>query len=264
MSVNPDAKTKRIEDKEWRTSLLWVIENEPPERVTEILKMLRNTAKEKGISIPGENLVTDYINSIPKDSQRDYPGDLQIEARIYSAIRWNAMAMVVKANKQISGIGGHISTYASASNLFEVALTHFVKGYQNKHPDITFFQGHAAPGLYARSFLEHRFSEDALSHFRMEIQYKDGLSSYPHPRLMPDYWRFPSVSMGLAPIQAIYQARLFKYLKKRGISDNTDQRVWAFLGDGEMDEPESTGALSIASRENLDNLTFVINCNLQR
>jgi pyruvate dehydrogenase E1 component len=264
MSTYPDAKTKRIENKEWRNSLLWIIENEPPERAAELLKILKDTAKENGISIPDGKLTTDYINSIPHNSQQNYPGDKEIEERIYNAIRWNAMAMVVKANKQISGIGGHISTYSSASVLFEVGLTHFIKGYQKGHPDIAYFQGHAAPGLYARSFLEHRFSEDALSHFRMELQFEDGLSSYPHPRLMPGYWRFPSVSMGLAAIQAIYQARFIKYLENRGISEKTDQRVWAFLGDGEMDEPESTGALSVASRENLDNLTFVINCNLQR
>lgn len=264
MSINIDADAERVEDKEWRSSLLWVIENESPERAAELLEVLRDTAREKGISMPEGSLTTDYINSIPHSAQRAYPGDLEMEDKIDSAIRWNAMAMVVKANKQIDGIGGHISTYSSASNLFEVALTHFLKGYQWKHPDVAFFQGHAAPGLYARSFLEHRFTEDALSHFRMELQFDDGLSSYPHPRLMPDYWRFPSVSMGLAPIQAIYQARFFKYLQNRKISEKTDQRVWAFLGDGEMDEPESTGALSIASRENLDNLTFVINCNLQR
>ncbi|WP_162342926.1 pyruvate dehydrogenase (acetyl-transferring), homodimeric type [Cyclobacterium salsum] len=264
MPTYPDAETKRIEDREWRSSLLWVIENEAPERAVELLNILIDSAREKGISFPDGKLTTDYINTIPHNSQKEYPGDLEIEERIYNAIRWNAMVMVVKANEKISGIGGHISTFSSASTLFEVALTHFLKGYQWGHPDVAFFQGHAAPGLYARSFLEHRFSEDALSHFRMELQFEDGLSSYPHPRLMPSYWRFPSVSMGLAPIQAIYQARFFKYLQNRGIGEKTNQLVWAFLGDGEMDEPESTGALSIASREKLDNLTFVINCNLQR
>jgi len=264
MSTNPDANTKRIENKEWRSSLLWIIKNESPERALELLNHLIDTAGEEGISISEGKSAANYVNSIAHDSQQEYPGNQEIEERIDNAIRWNAMAMVVKANKAISGIGGHISTFSSASTLFEVALTHFLKGYQWHHPDVAFFQGHAAPGIYARSFLEHRFSEEALSHFRMELQFVDGLTSYPHPRLMPDYWRFPSVSMGLAPIQAIYQARFFKYLQNRGISENTDQRVWAFLGDGEMDEPESTGALSIASREKLDNLTFVINCNLQR
>jgi len=264
MPGRKDRESRENENQEWRSSLQWIIENESAERVNEVLEILRDTAIKKGIEPFEEAIPTNYLNTIPHTSEKKYPGDLELEERIYNAIRWNAMAMVMKVNQQIAGIGGHISTYSSASQLFEVALFHFLKGYRWKRPDIAFFQGHAAPGLYARSFVEHRFSEDRLHHFRMELQYKDGLSSYPHPRLMPNYWRFPTVSMGLAPLQAIYQARYIKYLEKRGICRKTNQRVWAFLGDGEMDEAESTGSLSIASREKLNNLTFVINCNLQR
>ncbi|MCO6476462.1 MAG: pyruvate dehydrogenase (acetyl-transferring), homodimeric type [Phaeodactylibacter sp.] len=186
--------------------------------------------------------------------------------KIYNAIRWNAMAIVARANKKIKGIGGHISTYSSASTLWEVGFHHFFHSYGNTSPGLVYFQGHASPGLYARSYVEHRFEEAHLDHFRREVNNEKGLSSYPHPRLMPGYWRFPTVSMGLAPIQAIYQARFQKYLRHRGLLEDGESpgRVWAMLGDGEMDEPESTGAITLAAREKLDNLTFVINCNLQR
>ncbi len=204
-------------------------------------------------------LETPYINTVPVNQQPPYPGDENLERRIRSLIRWNAMAMVVRANTREPGIGGHISTYASSANLLEVAFHHFFKG-----SDLIFFQGHASPGIYARAFLEGRFSETQLENFRRELQPGGGLSSYPHPYLMPDFWEFPTVSMGLSPLQAIYQARFNRYLRDRGLKNTDGVRVWSFLGDGEMDEPESMGSLTIAAREGLDNLTFVINCNLQR
>ncbi len=208
---------------------------------------------------------TPYINTIPLKEQSPYPGDEALEQRIRSLIRWNAMAMVVRANAREPGIGGHISTYASCANLFEVAFNHFLKGHEAPGGgDQVYFQGHAAPGIYARAFLEGRISETELDNFRRELQPEPGLSSYPHPWLMPDFWEFPTVSMGLSPLQAIYQARFNRYLKDRGLKDTDGCHVWAFLGDGEMDEPESMGSLTVASREELDNLTFVINCNLQR
>jgi len=208
---------------------------------------------------------TPFINTIHVSRQPAYPGDEVIERRIKSLIRWNAMAMVVRANKNEDGIGGHISTYASAATLYEVAFNHFFKGQQHPDgPDHVYFQGHASPGIYARAFLEGRLSEEQLFNFRRELASGGGLPSYPHPWLMRDFWEFPTVSMGLGPMQAIYQARFNRYLHNRGFKDTSKQRVWAFLGDGECDEPESLGALTVASREKLDNLTFVINCNLQR
>lgn len=209
---------------------------------------------------------TPYINTIHADEQPPYPGNRELERRIKSIIRWNAMAMVVRANRELGGIGGHISTYASSATLYEVGFNHFFKARgENNNGDIIYFQGHASPGIYARAFLEGRFSEEHLNNFRRELNpHKKGLSSYPHPYLMPDFWEFPTVSMGLGPIMAIYQARFNKYLLDRGIKDTSNQKIWAFLGDGETDEPETLGAISLASRENLDNLIFVINCNLQR
>ncbi len=208
---------------------------------------------------------TPYVNTIPVEREPPYPGDERIERRIRSIIRWNAMAMVVRANTREPGIGGHISTYASCANLFEVAFNHFLRGHDAPGGgDQIFFQGHASPGIYARAFLEGRLAETQLENFRRELSPGGGLSSYPHPWLMPDFWEFPSVSMGLSPIQAIYQARFNRYLRDRGIRDTGEQRVWAFVGDGEMDEPESMGSITVASREGLDNLIFVVNCNLQR
>ena len=207
---------------------------------------------------------TRYINTISPEQEPFFPGDEQLERRIRRLIRWNAVAMVLRANNRYPGLGGHLATYASAASLYEVGFNHFFQG--KDHPgggDQVFFQGHAAPGIYARAFLEGRLDEDALDHFRREVGGK-GLSSYPHPRLMPDFWEFPTVSMGLGPLAAIYQARFNRYLANRGIRDTSAQRVWAFLGDGEMDEPESIAGISLAAREGLDNLTFVINCNLQR
>ena len=251
------------ENQEWLDSLEFIIQNEGPERVQEILNILHNRAAEVGIhyTCPA---TSPYINTIPAGKQKPYPGSRDIERKIKSIIRWNAMAMVVRANRESTGIGGHISTYASAATLYEVGFNHFFRGSKNGNADMIYFQGHASPGVYARSFLEGRLSKTDLHNFRQELRKEGGLSSYPHPRLMPAYWQFPTVSMGLSPIQAIYQARFNRYLEDRGLLEKSDQKVWAMLGDGEMDEPESMGAITLASRENLDNLIFVINCNLQR
>lgn len=252
------------ENKEWLESLDFLIENESPDRVKEILGLLQNRASKNGIhfSCPSK---TPYINTIPVSEEKPYPGSREIERKIKSIIRWNAMAMVVRANRESEGIGGHISTYASAATLFEVGFNHFFKGPgEDGNTDLVYFQGHASPGVYARSYVEGRLSEKDLTNFRQELRKEGGLSSYPHPRLMPSYWKFPTVSMGLSPIQAIYQARFNRYLEDKGLIKKSDQKVWALLGDGEMDEPESLGAITLASRENLDNLIFVINCNLQR
>jgi len=251
------------ETREWLESLDYVYKTEGAERVRELLQRLEDRAHTYGVrvSFPGN---TPYINTIPASQQPPYPGDRVIERRIKSIIRWNAMAMVVRANREDHGIGGHISTYASAATLLEVGFNHFFHG--KGHPDggdIVYFQGHGSPGIYARAFLEGRLSQEHLEHFRREID-GHGLSSYPHPWLMPDFWEFPTVSMGLTSLNAIYQARFNRYLAARGIADTSRPRVWASLGDGEMDEPESLGAITLASRERLDNLIFVINCNLQR
>jgi pyruvate dehydrogenase E1 component len=253
-----------VENQEWLDSLNYLIQNEEPQRVRDILALLQNRAHKEGIVFrcPGN---TPYINSISPRKEVPYPGSREIERRIKSLIRWNAMAMVVRANLESEGIGGHISTYASSATLLEVAFNHFFRGGESGEPaDIIYFQGHASPGIYARSFLEGRLSERDLHNFRQELRKDGGLTSYPHPRLMPDYWRFPTVSMGLGPLMAIYQARFNKYLEDRGLKEKTNQKIWAFMGDGEMDEPESLGAITVASREKLDNLIFVVNCNLQR
>jgi len=256
--------TRDIENREWRESLDYVFRTQGPERVREMLQLLQIRALKLGVSIPF-TANTPYINSIPADQQPPFPGSREIERRIKSIIRWNAMAMVVRANREESGIGGHISTYASAATLLEVGFNHFFRGRtESRYGDMVFFQGHAAPGIYARSFLEGRLSEQDLVNFRRELRPGGGLSSYPHPKLMPHFWEFPTVSMGLASIMAIYQARFNHYLVDRGLMEPNDRKVWAFLGDGEMDEPESLGAITLARREDLDNLIFVINCNLQR
>ena len=210
-------------------------------------------------------LNTPYVNTIPVEAEPPYPGDRELERRIKSLIRWNAMAMVVNANRELSGLGGHISTYASAATLYEVGFNHFFRGGHGDRPaDMVYFQGHASPGIYARAFLERRFDEKRLHNFRQELAEGGGLSSYPHPYLMPDFWQFPTVSMGLGPILSIYQARFNRYLKARGFVTGEEPSVWCFVGDGEIDEPETLGALTLACRENLDNLTWVVNCNLQR
>jgi pyruvate dehydrogenase E1 component len=254
-----------LETAEWLESLDYVLESKGPNRVTYLLSVLDDVAHRQGVELPfAAN--TPYINSIPLDQQPPYPGSREIERRIKSIIRWNAMAMVVRANKQHPGIGGHISTYASAATLYEVGFNHFFRGRGEDgfSGDQIYFQGHASPGIYARAFLEGRLSEQQIENFREELAPGGGLSSYPHPWLMPNFWEFPTVSMGLGPIMAIYQARFNKYLEDRGIKDTSQQKVWAFLGDGETDEPETLGAITLASREELDNLIFVINCNLQR
>jgi len=253
-----------IETREWRESLDYVLEQSGPERVARLLRELQVHARKAGVEIPF-TANTPYINTIPVEKQPPYPGSREIERRIKSLIRWNAMAMVVRANREESGIGGHISTYASAATLYEVGFNHFFRGREGGHEgDIIYFQGHASPGIYARAFLEGRISPEQMQNFRRELKPEGGLSSYPHPWLMPNFWEFPTVSMGLGPIMAIYQARFNRYLEDRGLKPPSDAKVWAFLGDGETDEPEALGAISLAAREKLDNLIFVINCNLQR
>lgn len=262
--MSENEKIRKFENQEWLDSIDFIIKNESSSRVKEIIDLLKNRASGKGIYLKPQ-LNTPYVNTIPASEESSYPGDRELERKVKSIIRWNAMAMVVQANRKKDGIGGHISTYASAATLYEVGFNHFFKGGDGEHPaDIIYFQGHASPGIYARSFLEGRLSAEMLENFRRELAPNGGLPSYPHPRLMKDYWQFPTVSMGLSPIMAIYQARFNKYLQDKGLLDAPDQKVWAFLGDGEMDEPESMGALTLGSREELDNLIFVINCNLQR
>ena len=253
-----------IEIKEWVESLHDVYKLSGPDRVNQILTELDNHAHKYGVEVPF-TANTPYINTIPVSKQLPFPGNRDLERRIKSLVRWNAMAMVVRANRQDPTLGGHISTYASAATLYEIGFNHFFRGQSDQHPgDLIYFQGHAAPGIYSRAFMEGRLSEEKLNNFRRELTPGGGLSSYPHPWLMPDFWRFPTVSMGLGPIMAIYHARFVRYLEDRGFKEPSDQKVWAFLGDGETDEPESLGAISLASREKLDNLIFVINCNLQR
>tara|TARA_B000000565_G_scaffold39741_1_gene26429 strand:+ start:2815 stop:5460 length:2646 start_codon:yes stop_codon:yes gene_type:complete len=252
------------ETKEWLESIEDALEEYGQERTQFLLQSLISYAQAKGARLPF-NTNTPYINTIPKSEQLKYPGNLELEESIGSAIRWNAMAMVTRANTARPGTGGHISTYASAATLYEVAFNHFFKG--PKHPngqDLIFFQGHCSPGIYARSFLEGRLTTTHLENFRQELSNEGGLSSYPHPYLMPSFWQFATVSMGLGPIMGIYQARFMRYMIDRGLMDETDRKVFVYTGDGEMDEPESLGALTLASRENLNNLIFVVNCNLQR
>ncbi len=263
-TIPSHADSDPLETAEWLESLRSVLENEGPERVSFLLSEMSEAAHREGVELPF-TATTPYINTIPADKQPPYPGNREIERRIKSIIRWNAMAMVTRANRNHDGIGGHISTFASAATLYEVAFNHFFKGKGDDYSgDQVYFQGHASPGMYARAFLEGRVSEADLVNFRQELAEGGGLASYPHPWLMPDFWEFPTVSMGLAPIMAIYQARFNKYLQDRGIRTTNGQHVWAFLGDGETDEPESLGAITLAGREELDNLIFVINCNLQR
>ena len=259
IDANPD------ETAEWHQSLDSLIKHAGPARARYLMLSLIKRAHEANIQLPNLRL-TDYMNTIPPESEPQFPGDEFVERRIRAYIRWNAAIMVHRAQRPGVGVGGHISTFASSAALYEVGFNHFFKG--KDHPsggDQIFFQGHASPGMYARAFLEGRLSEHQLDGFRQELSHSGGgLSSYPHPRLMPEFWEFPTVSMGLGPINSIYQARFNRYLHNRGIKDTSGQHVWAFLGDGEMDEPESVSALTLAARENLDNLTFVVNCNLQR
>ena len=250
------------ETQEWIEALEDVIEQSPT-RARFLLHRLIRVARTKNVGLASLTS-TPYINTIPPEQEPEFPGDEELERRIRRIIRWNAAAIITRANKKFEGIGGHISTYASAASLFEVGFNHFFRGKDAEgHGDLIFYQGHAAPGIYARAFLEGRLTEQQLDAFRREA-FEDGLSSYPHARLMPDFWEYPTVSMGLSPLVAVYQARFNRYLQKRGIKDTSEQRIWCFVGDGEMDEPESTAGLSIAAREQLDNLIFVVNCNLQR
>src|SRR5688500_6361611 len=258
------AELEAIETREWLDSLDYVLQSGGAARVSRLLRELGDHARRNGVRQPF-TANTPYINTIPPEEQPPFPGSREIERRIKSLVRWNALAMVVKANKLEDGIGGHISTFASAATLYEVGFNHFFKGKGEKNDgDVIYFQGHAAPGIYARAFIEGRLPAEKLENFRRELKEGGGLSSYPHPWLMPDFWEFPTVSMGLGPICSIYQARFMRYLEDRGLKSRSNSKVWAFIGDGETDEPESLGAITLASREKLDNLIFVINCNLQR
>jgi pyruvate dehydrogenase E1 component len=263
-----DANLVQNGRRQWIASLEfilgYILKNEHSEQASLLLEELSGRLRKSGIKIPFA-VNTPYINTIPPDKEPDYPGNREIERRIKSYVRWNAMAMVVKANRLYPDIGGHISTYASAATLYEVGLNHFFRGGDDEHPsDMVYFQGHASPGVYSRAYVEWRINAPKLHHFRQELSPVGGVCSYPHPYLMPDFWQFPSVSMGLAPIMSIYQARVVRYLKSRGLLTGDEPRIWCFPGDGEMDEPESSGALTLAARENLDNLVWVVNCNLQR
>jgi pyruvate dehydrogenase E1 component len=249
------------ETEEWIESLDRVIQKDGPNRARFLLRKVLKRARMQDLGL--ELIRTPYINTISPEQEPEFPGDERMEKRIRRIVRWNAMAMVTRANERYPGLGGHLSTYASAASLVEVGFNHFFKGKANGSGDQVFFQGHAAPGIYARAFLEGRITEEQLDHFRRETEGK-GLPSYCHPRRLPDFWEFPTVSMGLGPLNAIYQARFNRYLHARGIADTSESRVWCFAGDGEMDEPESTGGLRIAANEKLDNLVLVVNCNLQR
>src|SRR6201982_896731 len=254
-----------LETREWLDSLDYVLSKGGPDRAGRLIQQLALHARPaSGVNLPFQ-ATTPYQNTIPARVQPPFPGSQEMERRIKSLVRWNALAMVMRANKLQEGIGGHISTIASAATLYEVAFNHFLHAKTDDGDrDIVYFQGHAAPGIYSRAFLEGRMPKEKLENLRRELKPGGGLSSYPHPWLMENFWEFPTVSMGLGPIQAIYHARFIKYLENRGLKKTTGGKVWAFLGDGEMDEPESLGSITLASREWLDNLIFVVNCNLQR
>jgi pyruvate dehydrogenase E1 component len=257
-------EVQAVETEEWRESLNYVLQQGGPERVIALFEDLKKHAARLGVKEPF-TANTPYVNTIPLYDEPRFPGNRALERRIKSLIRWNAMAMVVRANKESPGIGGHISTYASAATLYEIGYNHFFRARTDDFEgDMVFFQGHSSPGIYGRAFLEGRLSQQDMINFRRELAPEGGLSSYPHPWLMPEFWQVPTVSMGLGPIMAIYQARFLRYLEDRGLKAAKGAKVWAFLGDGETDEPETLGAISLAAREKLDNLIFVINCNLQR
>src|SRR5437763_4058875 len=266
-NVSPNGNPAALEaqeTREWLDSMEYVLRHGGADRAGRLLQDLRGYLSRQGIKQPF-TATTPYYNTIPADQQPTFPGSQELERRIKSLVRWNALAMVVRANREAEGIGGHISTYASAATLYEVGFNHFFHGKgEHTDGDIVYFQGHASPGVYSRAFLLGRLSQKQLENFRRELKPGGGLSSYPHPWLMPDFWEFPTVSMGLSPLMAIYQARFNRYLEDRGLRRPSPHHVWAFLGDGEMDEPESLGAITLAAREKLDNLIFVINCNLQR
>lgn len=261
MSNKPDSDPQ--ETQEWLDALEAVLENQGVERTHFLIERLIDKARRSGAHLP-YSANTAYVNTIPVQQQTRFPGDHAMERRIRSFVRWNAMAMVVHANRIATELGGHIASFASIATLYDVAYTHFLHARTKDHGgDLVFIQGHSAPGIYARAFLEGRISEEQINNFRQEVD-GNGLSSYPHPWLMPGFWQFPTVSMGLGPIMAIYQARFMRYLQDRGLLNTEQRKVWAFMGDGEMDEPEAMGAIALAARERLDNLIFVVNCNLQR
>lgn len=263
-SANPDVGFDPTELGEWYESLDDLLHRYGREEVQHLLTLLQERAYRRGVHLPF-TANTPYINTISTHDQPRFPGNRDVERRIKSIIRWNAAAMVARANRDYEGVGGHISTFASAATLYEVGFNHFFHARNAEHTgDLIYFQGHASPGIYSRAFVEGRLSVDNLLHFRRELPRGVGLSSYPHPWLMPDFWQFPTVSMGLGPITALYYARFLRYLEHRNLLNTSKSKVWAFLGDGEIDEPESLGAITLASRENLDNLIFVVNCNLQR
>jgi len=267
IAPNDAAELDAAEAREWLDSLDYVLQSGGPAKVARLLRELTIHARQSGVKLPF-TANTPYINTISADEQALMPGSPDLERRIKSLVRWNAAAMVVRANKAEEGIGGHISTFASAATLYEVGFNHFFRGRgeggAGNDGDVIFFQGHAAPGIYARAYLEGRLDETHLENFRRETKAGRGLSSYPHPWLMPDFWEYPTVSMGLGPLMAIYQARFMRYLEDRGLKPASHAKVWAFLGDGETDEPEALGAITLPARERLDNLIFVVNCNLQR
>ena len=252
-----------VETREWLDSVDAVVESDGRERMGFLLDQTIDHAQEYGVKVSA-GLSTPYVNTIPVDEETPVPGDPELERLATALVRWNAIAIVLQANAESTALGGHIASYASAATLYDVGFNHFLRARSDGHSgDLVYIQGHSSPGIYARAFLEGRLGEDQLRRFRQEVD-GDGLSSYPHPWLMPDFWQFPTVSMGLGPLMAIYQARFMKYLDDRGVVDPGDRKVWAFIGDGETDEPESMGAISLAGREKLDNLVFVVNCNLQR
>jgi pyruvate dehydrogenase E1 component len=252
-----------IETREWLDALDEVVKHGGTERAAYLLRELSSHALESRVELPAST-TTPFVNTIAPVDEKHMPGDLFMERRVRSLVRWNALAMVMRANDNDEGLGGHISSFSSSATLYDVGFNYFFRGAENGHPgDLVFYQGHSAPGMYARSFLERRLNEDQLDKFRREVD-GDGLSSYPHPWLMPDYWQFPTVSMGLGPIQAIYQAHVMKYQQSRGLVEHGDRNVWCFMGDGECDEPESLGSIALAGRERMGNLNFVVNCNLQR
>ncbi|RIL05633.1 MAG: pyruvate dehydrogenase (acetyl-transferring), homodimeric type [Proteobacteria bacterium] len=261
--VDRDTDNDPQETREWLEALESVLSHEGPERAHYLIERLVDQARRTGVNLP-YSATTAYVNTIPRSHEPPMPGEPGLEHRIRSLVRWNALAMVVQANRENSGLGGHIASFASAATLYDVGLNHFFRAPHDGHGgDLVYIQGHSSPGIYARAYLEGRLGEEQLRNFRREVDGR-GLSSYPHPWLMPSFWQFPTVSMGLGPIMGIYQARFMKYLHHRGILDAGDRKVWVFLGDGETDEPESLGAIGLAAREKLDNLIFVVNCNLQR
>src|SRR5919204_2605972 len=265
MNANVRQIEPRIQEtSEWVEAFEQVLADEGRDGAAKLLAAVSRRAAEAGVHLPVQ-LNSPYVNTIPAAEEKPYPGDLAMERRINALVRWNAMAMVHCQNKKAPGIGGHISTYSSAVTLFEVGFNHFFRArYDDQPGDFVYFQGHASPGVYARAFLERRLTEEHLRNFRHELRGSPGLSSYPHPWLMPGFWQFPSVSMGLAPLHAIYQARFMRYLENRNLIRKAPRKIWALIGDGETDEPEAMGSLTLAAREKLDNLIFVVNCNLQR